>query len=236
MGLWTRENAGQDTTGVSHTAIRAFSTSPCATPSGWPRPARSHPPGRQATATTTPGRGVQLAVQGRAGPQQGPVERHRRPRDRRRRVHRLVQPPTPARRDRPRSTGRARGRLLPAPHRGDYRRRVTSEPPLNPARDRQPKLPNTSTQTHTFDLAINRLHPRRTLLIASHRTAPQAGRKEPTSSFPTHPAVAEAKQGLTRSCRSSPVLFPETPGRFGLKRPWCARGELNPHVLSDTRT
>jgi hypothetical protein len=49
--------------------------------------------------------------------------------------HRLVQRPTPARRDRPRFTSRARGRLLPAQPRGDYRRRVTSEPPLNPARD-----------------------------------------------------------------------------------------------------
>jgi putative transposase len=37
-----------------------------------------------------PGRGVQLAVQGRAGPQQGAVEEHRRPRDRHCRVHRLV--------------------------------------------------------------------------------------------------------------------------------------------------
>ena len=49
--------------------------------------------------------------------------------------HRLVQPPTPARRDRPRPTGRARRHLLPAQHRGDYRRRVSSEPPLNPGRD-----------------------------------------------------------------------------------------------------
>jgi hypothetical protein len=49
--------------------------------------------------------------------------------------HRLVQPPTPAQRDRPRSTSRARERLLPAQHRGDYRHRVSSEPPLNPARD-----------------------------------------------------------------------------------------------------
>jgi hypothetical protein len=49
---------------------------------------------------------------------------------------RLVQPPTTARRDRPDPTGRARGRLLPAQHRGGYRRRVNSEPPLNPGRDR----------------------------------------------------------------------------------------------------
>ena len=49
--------------------------------------------------------------------------------------HRLVQPPTPARRARPGPTGRARRRLLPAQRRGDYRRRVSSEPPLNPGRD-----------------------------------------------------------------------------------------------------
>ena len=42
----------------------------------------------------------------------GPVEEHRRPRDRRRRVHRLVQLPPPPRRDRPHPTRRVRG---PAP-------------------------------------------------------------------------------------------------------------------------
>ncbi len=62
---------------------------------------------------------------------QGPMEGYRRPRDRHRRVHRLVQPPTPARRDRPDPTGQARRHLLPAQHRDDYRRRVSSEPPLN---------------------------------------------------------------------------------------------------------
>ncbi len=51
---------------------------------------------------------------------------------------RLIRPPTPARRDRPRSTGRARRALLPAHHRGDYRRRVSSGPPLNPGRDSPP--------------------------------------------------------------------------------------------------
>ncbi|MBY3555902.1 IS3 family transposase [Modestobacter lapidis] len=56
-------------------------------------------------------------------------------RGRRRRVHRLVQPPAPARRDRPDPTGRARGRLPPAHHRGDDCRRVSSEPPVNPGRD-----------------------------------------------------------------------------------------------------
>jgi len=45
------------------------------------------------------------------------------------------QPPTPARRDRHHPTGRVRVRALPSAHRADSRRRVSSEPPLNPARD-----------------------------------------------------------------------------------------------------
>lgn len=59
---------------------------------------------------------------------------HRRPRDRRRRAHRLVRPPTPARPHRPPPTGRARGALPPVPRRGDYRRCVSSEPLLDPGR------------------------------------------------------------------------------------------------------
>ena len=70
------------------------------------------------------GRSVQLAVQGRAGPKQGPLEVHRRPRDRRRRIRRLVQPPTPSRRDRHRSTRRTRRPPLPAQPRPDYRREL----------------------------------------------------------------------------------------------------------------
>jgi hypothetical protein len=66
------------------------------------------------------------------------VEEHRRPRDRRRRVHRLIQPPPPARRDRPAPARRVRGLPLPSQPRPDTRRSVSAEPPLNPARDRRP--------------------------------------------------------------------------------------------------
>jgi len=58
------------------------------------------------------GRSVQLPVQGRADPQPRTLEEHRRRRDRRRRVHRLVQLPSPPWRDWPCPTGRVRD---PAP-------------------------------------------------------------------------------------------------------------------------
>lgn len=69
------------------------------------------------------------------GPQQWSLEARRRPRDRHRRVHRLVRPPTPARRDRADPTRRARRQPLPSQQRTDDRRRVSCAPPLNPGRD-----------------------------------------------------------------------------------------------------
>jgi hypothetical protein len=123
----------------SITRTRASSTSLCATPSASQRPARparSPPSARPATRMTTPWPRHSTRCLRPNWSATRAVEGPRRPRDRRRPVHRLVQPPTPARRDRPASTGRARGQLQPAQHRGDYCRRVSSELPLNPGRDK----------------------------------------------------------------------------------------------------
>ncbi|MBA2554308.1 MAG: hypothetical protein H0V10_11590 [Geodermatophilaceae bacterium] len=51
MALWNRGRAGQDVTGVVHTATPG-STPPSATPTGCSRPAPSHRSGPSATATT----------------------------------------------------------------------------------------------------------------------------------------------------------------------------------------
>jgi len=137
MAIWTRTRDGRDVTGLTHhsdkgvqyVAIRftqrlaeagvVASVDPAATRMTTPPPRRSTPCSRPSSCATR-GRG-----------------RPRRPRDRDRRVHRLVQPPTPARRDRNDPAGRTRGSPLPPrPHPG-YRLGVSSEPPLNPG----PTLP-----------------------------------------------------------------------------------------------
>ena len=81
------------------------------------------------------GRGVQQPVQGRARPQPRPLEEHRRPRDRRRRVHRLVQLPPPARRDRTHPTGRVRGPAPTAPPCSSNPLSGSSQSPSNPVLD-----------------------------------------------------------------------------------------------------
>lgn len=55
MGIWTRDHAGQAVSGLTHpTAIRAFSTSPSATPSVLLRPARPPRSAPPATRMTMP--------------------------------------------------------------------------------------------------------------------------------------------------------------------------------------
>ena len=81
-------------------------------------------------------RGVQLAVQVRTDPQQGPLARRHQPRDRHRRVHRLVQPPTPPRRDRAHPTRRVRNQPLRCKPGQFNRARHNRESPLNPGRCR----------------------------------------------------------------------------------------------------
>ena len=68
----------------------------------------------------------------------GPWKRHQRPRDRRRRVHRLVQPPPPARRARPDPTRRVRGPPRGPEPRPAARRGVRTQSPPNPALDTAP--------------------------------------------------------------------------------------------------
>src|SRR5450756_468456 len=53
MGIWTRQHADQELSGLVHHSDRGVSTWPCATPSDWPRPAPSPPSGRPGTRTTT---------------------------------------------------------------------------------------------------------------------------------------------------------------------------------------
>src|SRR4051794_7197189 len=136
MGLWTREHAGQNTTGViahsdkgvQYLAVRYTQ--------------RLAEVGAVASVGST-GDSYDNALaeafnslfKAELVRNKGPLEKHRRSRDRGRRVHRLVQLPTPPRRDRTRPTRRVRRRALPTQPRGDYRRRVSSESPLNPARD-----------------------------------------------------------------------------------------------------
>ncbi len=135
MGLWTRQREGYDPQGLIHHSDKGVQYLALRYTQ------RLADAGVVASVGTTgdsydcAGRGVQLAVQGRAHPQQGPLAQHRRPRDRRRRVHRLVQPPTAARRDWPRAARRVRECALSFPPRAGSSRGVTSEPPLNPARD-----------------------------------------------------------------------------------------------------
>src|SRR5699024_9163782 len=62
------------------------------------------------------------------------LEEHRRPGDRDRGVHRLVQSPTAPRRDRHDPARRARGHLPSPPDRAGTRRRGTCEPLTNPGR------------------------------------------------------------------------------------------------------
>lgn len=135
MGLWTRAHAGQDTTGVIAHSDRESSTSPCATPSGSPMPARSHRSGRPATptimrwprrstrclrpswsATEVLGRALTTSISLSLSISTGStIDAFTASSDS--------------------STGRVRRRALPAQPRIDYRRRVSSESPLNPARD-----------------------------------------------------------------------------------------------------
>lgn len=88
-----------------------------------------------ATHTTMPSPRHSTRCSRPARPQPWPLAQHRRSRGRQRRVHRLVPPPTRARRDRPGPPDRVRGQPLPAQP-GPGCRRVSSQPPLNPARDR----------------------------------------------------------------------------------------------------
>lgn len=53
MGLWARQRAGQDVTGLIHHSDVEFSIERLATPSGWPKPRRSRPSDRVAISTTT---------------------------------------------------------------------------------------------------------------------------------------------------------------------------------------
>ncbi len=54
MAIWTRTRDGHDVTGLTHHSDKGSSTSPSATPSVWPRPARSPRSARRTTRMTMP--------------------------------------------------------------------------------------------------------------------------------------------------------------------------------------
>jgi hypothetical protein len=184
MGIWARQHAGQAVDGLIHHSDRGVQAVPRHSLHPAPRRGRCRRLGRlpRRLLRQRPRRGLQLAVQGRADPQQGALEKHRRPRDRRRRVHRLVQPPTTARRDRTRPARRVRRHPLPSQPRPDTRRSVSSEPPLNPARDRQPGrwLPGSG--------------PRRRHTATHH--PPRSTRRQPAAAASPH-ALKPTRAGLT---------------------------------------
>jgi Integrase core domain len=147
MGLWAASAPVRTSPASFITAIGACNIEPSATPSGSPKPMPSHPLVAKGIPTTTrwPRRSTRCSrPSASVTPACGPraLEERQRRRDRRRRVHRLVQPPTPSRRDRTRPAGRVRGHPLgidrgpalpsePRPRRG--RNQVTESPP-NPGR------------------------------------------------------------------------------------------------------
>lgn len=98
---------------------------------------------------------------------QGRVGVGPRRRDRGRRIHRLVQPPAPARRDRTRPARRVRGRPLGIPQARQLRWRTGSrqsrfqitEPPRNPGRFTQPRGVRTNSQPRRNRGMINKEKP-----------------------------------------------------------------------------
>ena len=122
MGLWARQRAGQDVTGLIHHSDRGVQY----------RAIRYTERLAEAEAVASVGiqgrqlrqchgRGAELTVQGRVHPQprhaaHRRLEERQRRRDRRRRVRRLVQPPTSARRTRPHPTRGIRDQPLGQHH------------------------------------------------------------------------------------------------------------------------
>jgi len=140
MGLWARRRAGQDASALIHHGDRGVQY----------RALRYTERLAEADAVASVGskgdsydnaipRGLQLAVQSRAHPQQGALVRGHRRRGRGRGVRRLVQPPAPAWRARPPAASRGRDRLLGPAVRSNHRGRTSDRdqitgPPPNPGR------------------------------------------------------------------------------------------------------
>jgi hypothetical protein len=110
------------------------STYRSATPSGWPRPARSPRWVPAATPTTTRWPRRSSACTRPSWSPARLLEGHRPGRVRHPGVGRLVQPPPAAGADRPRPTGRVRGRLLEKGDPRHHRRTQEPKPPVNPGR------------------------------------------------------------------------------------------------------
>lgn len=107
-----------------------------ATPSAWPRPASCRRSARSAIPTTTPCRVGRRPLHDRSDPPNRSVEGDRRRRVRDAGVGGLVQPPTPARADRPRPAVGVRGRLLEEGGLNGNRSTQRTQPPVNPGRFR----------------------------------------------------------------------------------------------------
>lgn len=133
-------------------------------------------------------------------------ERDRPPRTRRRRIPRLVQPPTPPQRDRRHPTRRVRGRLLPSQPGTGYRRRVTSESPLNPARDtaarrkarRGPQILDGRHQVYRIG--------GRPVAVSRRTVRQRIGRRAPQSLVrPSRSPANHSGSGWTRRARSTVI-------------------------------
>jgi len=109
MPLWSRKG---DLGGLVHHSDAGANTPRSATPSAWPRPASCRRSARSAIPTTTPCRVGRRPLHDRSDPPNRSVEGDRRRRVRDAGVGGLVQPPTPARADRPRPAVGVRGRQL----------------------------------------------------------------------------------------------------------------------------
>jgi hypothetical protein len=111
MGLWTRGRDGHDTRALVHYCDRGVQYVATAIPNDSPRPAPSRPLGARATRMTTrwPRRSTHCSKPNWSAT--ADLGRHRRPRDRGRRVHRLVQLPQAPWGDRARPTSRVRDHL-----------------------------------------------------------------------------------------------------------------------------
>lgn len=112
MGIWRREHAGQDLTGLTHHSDRGVQYRAIRYAERLDECDAVASVGSKGDSYDCHGRGAELALQSRTDSQPRPLDINQRRRDRDRRMGGLVQRTPPPRRTRPRPTGRARSRLL----------------------------------------------------------------------------------------------------------------------------
>jgi hypothetical protein len=108
MGIWTRRRAGRDLSQLIHYRDRGVQYRAIRYTERLADAEAVASVGSQGDSYDNARRGVQLALQIRTRPPQRPLAGHQRPRDRDRRIHRLVRPPPAPRRDRSPTSDRGR--------------------------------------------------------------------------------------------------------------------------------